>query len=259
MQEPHREPLETQCRREVSELMAANLEVVGSEDGLAVLYFHGAASVRDFGPSDELRKRSGIRLFRFCRPGYDNSAARPSASLIDVAEDALSILVSMGIESVVVLGWSGGGPYALASMFAKTRIVSKVGLIASWAPMSPPDPGLPDGVRFFMKAAQVLPRPLLRVALAATGRRTAGHADDIRRVARPWGFALSELPSLPPVAVWHATNDPNVPIKPWQNQATVALHEHDGQWHEPSETVWVEVFDWAKSRSASAPSSLKRT
>jgi pimeloyl-ACP methyl ester carboxylesterase len=143
--------------------MAANLEVVGSEGGLAVLYFHGAASVRDFGPSDELCKRSGIRLFRFCRPGYDNSVARPSASLVDVAEDALSILVSRGIESVVVLGWSGGGPYALAFVFAKTRIVSKVGLIASWAPMSPPDPGLPVGVRFFMRAALVLPRPLLRV------------------------------------------------------------------------------------------------
>ena len=117
--------IETQCRREVSELMAANLEVVGSENGLAVLYFHGAASVRDFGPSDELCIRSGIRLFRFCRPGYDNSAARPSASLIDVAKDALSILVSMGIESVVVLGWSGGGPYALASVFAKTHIRSR--------------------------------------------------------------------------------------------------------------------------------------
>jgi pimeloyl-ACP methyl ester carboxylesterase len=227
--------------------MAANLEVVGSENGLAVLYLHGAASVRDFGPSDELCKRSGIRLFRFCRPGYDNSVARPSASLVDVAEDALSILVSMGIESVVVLGWSGGGPYALASVFAKTRIVSKVGLIASWAPMFPPDPGLPGGVRFFMKAAQVLPRPLLQVALAATGRRTAGHVDDIRRVARPWGFALSELPSLPPVGVWHAADDPNVPIEPWRNQVTVALHEHEGNWHEPSETVWTEVFDWAKS------------
>lgn len=230
--------------------MAANLEVVGSENGLAVLYFHGAASVRDFGPSDELCIRSGIRLFRFCRPGYDNSAARPSASLIDVAEDALSILVSMGIESVVVLGWSGGGPYALASVFAKTHIVSKVGLIASWAPMSPPDPGLPGGVRFFMKAAQVLSRPLLRVALAATGRRTAGHVDDIRRVARPWGFAISELPSSPPVHAWHATNDPNVPIGPWRNQSTITLHEHSGNWHETSEPVWEEIFDWAKSLSA---------
>jgi pimeloyl-ACP methyl ester carboxylesterase len=232
--------------------MTANLEVVGSEDGLAVLYFHGAASVRDFGPSDELCKRSGIRLFRFCRPGYDNFVARPSASLVDVAEDALSILVSMGIESVVVLGWSGGGPYALASVFAKSRIVSKVGLIASWAPMSPPDPALPGGVRFFMKAAQVLPRPLLQVALAATGRRTAGHVDDIRRVARPWGFALSELPSLPPAAVWHAADDPNVPITPWRNKVNVALHEQEGKWHKPSETVWTEVFDWAKGRTSAS-------
>jgi hypothetical protein len=100
-----------------------------------------------------------------------------------------------------------------------------------------------------MKAAQVLPRPLLQVALAATGRRTTGHVDDIRRVARPWGFALNELPSLSPVETWHATDDPNVPIEPWRNQDKISLHEHLGKWHEPSETVWAEVFDWAKSQT----------
>jgi pimeloyl-ACP methyl ester carboxylesterase len=235
---------------------SAVLEVVGPEDGTAVLYFHGAASARDFGPSDDLCHRTGVRLFRFRRPGYDQSEARPSASLVDVAEQALAALASHGERSVAVLGWSGGGPYALASLFAPSATgnlnVNKVGLISSWAPMNPPHPGLPSGVRFFMKAAQALPRPLLRASLAVTGRRTVGHADDIRRVARAWGFEFGELPIGLQIVAWHATNDTNVPIEPWRNQDRVSLREEPGDWHVPDERIWEAILRWTTSANGHA-------
>jgi hypothetical protein len=221
-------------------------EVVGPDDGVPVLYFHGAASARDIGPSDGLCSQAGIRLFRFCRPGYDDAPADSKASLADVAEQALSSMAEQGNTDVTVLGWSGGGPYALASAFGPAGIVAKIGLVASWAPMQPPHPKLPGGVRFFMKAAQVLPRPLLRLALGATGRRTTGHVDDIRRIGRSWGFALEDLPPGIPIRAWHSADDNNVPIDPWRLQNRIALQESAGNWHEPTEATWLEILNWAK-------------
>ncbi len=220
----------------------------GPDDGVPVLYFHGASATPDCGPSDDLCFRDGIRLIRFCRPGYGNIPARPTASLIDIAESALSQIADLGLHRVSVLGWSGGGSYALASALAPTKIVDKVAIVASWAPMQPPHPNLPGGVKLFMKAAQVLPRTLFRSPLVATGRRTVGHADDIRRVARPWGFEVDGLPAHVPVAAWHSTGDHSVPVEPWRNCARISLDESPGEWHEPHDETWAAIFDWVTAR-----------
>lgn len=45
-----------------------------------------------------------------------------------------------------------------------------------------------------------------------------GHADDIRRVGRSWGFALEDLPPGIPIRAWHSADDENVPIDPWRSQ-----------------------------------------
>lgn len=208
------------------------------------MYFHGTAPTSDSGPSPSIAVEAGVRLFLPTRPGYGTTLPRPAASLQEVAADTISAVVDRGARSIVAMGWSGGGPYALAAAVAAPSIVSKVALLASWAPMEPPHPGLPFGVRVFMRLAQVLPRPALAAAMAVTGRRTPGHIDDVRRVARPWGFNLEDATRVAQVAGWHAEDDPEVPIEPWQ-AAGVELRPGSPGTHKPSQDLWIDVLRWA--------------
>lgn len=209
-----------------------------------VLYFHGASSSPDPGPPDRLGAELGLRIERPVRPGYDTVPAAPDLDLRQVAAAAIDRATGSGAERVVAIGWSGGGPYALAAALGHPAVVG-VGLLGSWAPMQPPDPGLPVGVRLFMRLAQRVPRPMLRWSMAAVGLRTIGHVDDVRRVARDWGFTVDEVAARVPVAVWHADGDPEVPIGPWRDVAGATLVANPGDDHRPSDHTWTEALTWA--------------
>jgi len=56
----------------------------------------------------------GARLISASRPGYGESHRKPHRSIADVAADTAAILDRLGHKSFVTLGWSGGGPHALA-------------------------------------------------------------------------------------------------------------------------------------------------
>jgi pimeloyl-ACP methyl ester carboxylesterase len=48
------------------------------------------------------------------RPGYGQSTARPGRQVADAADDVRAILAELGARHFVTVGWSGGGPFALA-------------------------------------------------------------------------------------------------------------------------------------------------
>ena len=221
------------------------MQTSGDAHGQAVLYCHGAASQRDLGPADRLCDEAGVRLLRHIRPGYDGTTPLANADLLEVVDRALDEVVELGIDRVVVMGFSGGGPYALAAGALRPDLVAGVGLLASWAPMDPPHRGLPVGVRVFMRAGGRLPRALLRWSLAIVGLRTIGHVDDVRRVSRAWGFTVSQVVSSVPVAVWHAVDDAEVPVGPWQDVHGLDLITRPGSGHTPDDRTWSEALDWA--------------
>ena len=218
---------------------------VGPHDGRPVLYFHGAASEADDGPAGQLCAALNIRLLRYRRPGYDDSPSRAELSLVEIAQLALFEVAALGIDDLGVIGWSGGGPYALAAAYVDPKRVRQVAVISSWAPMNPPHSGLALGVRLFMRIARRFPRPVLASALAATGRRTPGHVDDIRRVARDWTFTPDAVASKTAVAVWYAAHDGQVPVAPWTLVGALSVHVSQGaSWHEPPDAVWTEALNW---------------
>jgi hypothetical protein len=104
--------------------------------------------------------------------------------------------------------------------------------------MNPPDPGLSRSVRFGMRAAAVLPRAVVRLMLTAQGRGSEGMTDDIRRVARPWGFDVEAVASSARVIVWHPEGDPQVPVTPWRRVKGIELHVVDGDSHEVPRERW---------------------
>ncbi len=87
----------------------------GPADGRPVLYCHGFPST---GPEaafvEEAAHATGARVLAPDRPGYGRSDHAPGRTLTDWADDALALLDHHGIDTAPVIGFSGGGPYALA-------------------------------------------------------------------------------------------------------------------------------------------------
>lgn len=210
---------------------------VGDPKGPVVVYFHGTPkAVEPFSHAD-VADEVGARVLMVDRPGYGNSPSRPGASFSDVARMVLDDLTGMGLDQCSLLGWSGGGPHALACAAEAPSRVRAVGLFGSWAPMHPPDRGLPLGVRFAMRVAASLARPAVQLMLLGRHGR-AGMVDDVRRVARPWGFDVERVASSVRVVAWHAEGDRQVPMAPWREINGVELNVLPGDSHDVSPERW---------------------
>jgi pimeloyl-ACP methyl ester carboxylesterase len=57
---------------------------------------------------------AGIRTVLYARPGYGRSTPQAGRTVADAAGDTAAILDALGADKFLNLGWSGGGPYALA-------------------------------------------------------------------------------------------------------------------------------------------------
>ena len=109
--------------------------LAGPEDG-AVLLFHCGTpgSGLPYDVLTGLLADRGMRYLSFSRPGYGTSTRRSGRSVADVAEDVSIVLDALAIDRIDVLGWSGGGPHALASAALLPDRVRAVALIGSVAP-----------------------------------------------------------------------------------------------------------------------------
>ena len=63
--------------------------------------------------TDALDER-GWQLVAYARPGYAGSSRHEGRSVADAAGDVATILDQLGLDRFLTIGWSGGGPHALA-------------------------------------------------------------------------------------------------------------------------------------------------
>jgi pimeloyl-ACP methyl ester carboxylesterase len=93
------------------------LEVLsaGPPDGTAFVFHHGTPfSAVPYDAAVDGARALGAHLVSWSRPGYATSTRRPGRTVADVADDARQVLDSLGHDQFVTMGWSGGGPHALA-------------------------------------------------------------------------------------------------------------------------------------------------
>ena len=106
----------------------------GDPGGSAVIYFHGTPGSRlDLAFGEELAAERGVRLITFDRPGYGGSTAAPFG-LTAIAADAHAIADGLGVTQFATLGWSGGGPGALAAATVPSGRVTRVGVVSGVGP-----------------------------------------------------------------------------------------------------------------------------
>ena len=198
------------------------MDDVGDPNGTPVVYLHGGGDSRlSRHPDDSIAAGLGVRLLAVDRCG-------PSRRLRSLRAWAGATADALPVERFSVVGWSAGGPHALALAAVAPQRVSRVALVGS---MPPPDLAgyLSRDVQFAMRLARVSPRAAAR-GLERWGRKPTpptgdpatdlaygrGRVESFRHgglwlayelayLARPWGFELGEVTA--PVTLWWGDRD----------------------------------------------------
>lgn len=75
-----------------------------------------------------------IRVVQYARPGYARSDRRPGRTVGDAADDIVTVLDAVGGDRCLTIGWSGGGPHALAAAALLPDRVAAAATLAGVAP-----------------------------------------------------------------------------------------------------------------------------
>jgi len=219
---------------------------LGASGGLPVLWCHGGLSCSlELGFADALARRLDVRLVAPDRPGIGASDFQPGRRLLDWPRDVEALADALGLERFTALGWSAGGPYALACGRALGPRLERVVLLAGLARLDEPrdiarlglatdrflfrmSPRSPRLAALPLALARALPLPLLRRSFHSALRAT-GDAD---------------LPHLPPptldalVETFRASLRPGALGTAWDYRVLA------GPWGFRLEDVSAEVQVW---------------
>ena len=92
-----------------------DVSIDGPEDAVPLLFHNGTPSSGQlYDPFVEAASQRGLRMVSFSRAGYGNSTRNPGRRVASVIPDVAAILDHLGAHRYYTLGWSGGGPHALA-------------------------------------------------------------------------------------------------------------------------------------------------
>jgi pimeloyl-ACP methyl ester carboxylesterase len=110
-------------------------EVSGPGTGHAVVFHHGMPGSAVPMPAvlDSIIGR-GFRVITYSRAGYGGSSPAPGRSVADAAADCVALLAHLGVARYLTVGWSTGGPHALAQAALAPESVTGVLSVASFAP-----------------------------------------------------------------------------------------------------------------------------
>ncbi|GAB7009753.1 alpha/beta fold hydrolase [Halorubrum trueperi] len=209
----------------------------GDPNGRPVVVHHGTPGSRLFGALlAESATEAGVRILVPDRPGYGRSSPPPAGwTWRDWPNDLAELLDAESIDRAGVVGFSGGGPFALA--VANGGRATRVGLISTVVPPTENALSALGSVPFALRAVFRLSKALASVVGPApvvsqyTDRSVsdsvaeavdADFHEALRRDARAVerenrAFASASFdPALPdvPVRFWHGTRDENTPLPP---------------------------------------------
>ena len=235
----------------------------GDRGAPALLFHFGTPSAGvPFAPLVDETLARGRRFVTYSRPGYAGSTRLEGRSVADCATDVVALLDSTGVESAHVVGWSGGGPHALA---CATLLADRVVAAATLAGVAPWDA---DGLAWLdgmaeenleefaaaAKGADALLRflePLVADRVGVTGETVAaglgGLLTEVDRAALtgalaeflaetsraavstgPWGWLDDDLAFA---RDWgFAIDEITVPVTVWQGRHDAMVPTTHGEW-----------------------------
>jgi pimeloyl-ACP methyl ester carboxylesterase len=121
----------------------------GSPQGQLVLLLHRNPGSRLLDPDTTSTARSGARLITIDRPGYGRTDPVADPTRSAVASDLAAVVRDIAVDEVALVGWSGGGMFALEAAAALGSRVRSLSLVCTPAP-DEEIPWVPDDFRGLM-------------------------------------------------------------------------------------------------------------
>ena len=166
----------------------------GSRRGPALIWMHGTPGARRQIPLEAraYAERHGIRLIGLDRPGIGSSTPHLYPDILDWTRDLELVLETLGIDTVRLIGLSGGGPYALAAGAAMPDRVHGVGVLGGVAPTRGPDAAEGGIIQLAVHLAPILTVARVPLGVGITvgirlARPLAGPALDLYAALQPPG------------------------------------------------------------------------
>jgi len=127
----------------------------GDASGKAVMHFNGSGGSRLEHPQDHsILSDLDVRLISTDRPGHGISDPQPGRKLLDWPDDIGQLADHLGVDKFHVMGWSAGGPHALACAYKMPDRILAGALISGLAPPDRPNPY--EGLPFAMKTLMII-------------------------------------------------------------------------------------------------------
>ncbi len=107
----------------------------GDPDGVPILYCHGTPGCG--GEAIALAPAAsehGARILAVDRPGFAGSTFQPARNLLNWPAEATAVADAIGVDQLPVLGYSGGGPYALVCGAQEPERFPLIGVAAGAGP-----------------------------------------------------------------------------------------------------------------------------
>jgi pimeloyl-ACP methyl ester carboxylesterase len=149
----------------------------GDPAGAPVVYCHGGLSAHtDIAFASEQAAARELQIVAIARPGIgESSRLGPPRRVRDWADDVAVLTTALGIGSFAVLGWSAGGPYALACARVLGPRVRRTVTVGGMAPLE----GTVTSRQLGLTADRVLfplsqRAPRLAAAIVASAGRLSG-------------------------------------------------------------------------------------
>ena len=160
----------------------------GDLAGRPVVLLHGTPGSRLTCLDEDATVAAGIRLLTVDRPGYGLSDPHAGRTILGWVDDFIEFAARLELPPCPVIGWSAGGPYALALGFRLPDRITRIGLAAAQGP-SDPIPGIEAGLPAGARAAFRILRQDYAAGVAAIDERDAwfSGAGWERLFAQGWG------------------------------------------------------------------------
>jgi pimeloyl-ACP methyl ester carboxylesterase len=129
--EPHTVVDRTACELRLEKGRRIGFAEYGAPEGQPVIVLHGTPGSRMlFESTDSVARKMGFRIVAADRAGYGLSDPHHHATLKDTAYDIQALANGLGINRFFLVGFSGGGPHALAAALLMRDRIQQVALIS---------------------------------------------------------------------------------------------------------------------------------
>jgi len=166
----------------------------GAAQGEALVWLHGTPGARRQIPFEAraYAEEHGLRLIGIDRPGIGTSTPYLYPNILDWTGDFELLLDALGVDTVRVIGLSGGGPYALATGAALPDRVHALGVLGGVAPTRGPDAAEGGIIQLAVRFAPLLAATRIPAGIALTTairvvRPLAGPGLDLYAAVQPAG------------------------------------------------------------------------